>query len=304
MPDDEIASLAQAISGEPPVIEEKPGGEVATRGEPKTTSQEKKETDASQEEPKDKPKVEDKKDEQEPPEDKPPEEDPLKGLKLRALLDHPELGPQLQEWADTGAVAQVRSALERQRPQIAADAKQQAEDRHWDEHFKEMSPEAVHEEIARDPKAAAAYAQYQVRQQSSQAMSPEAVKEASQLHAYGIQVATYNQLLEESDLPKEVKEKLGAGNFTEMGGAPTGIQGIVAWGNAIYGALIDAEAAKLVEAKLEERWEAYRQEHLAEIDGDRPPMSRGRKASLLPDLMDTPSEVLMEKALTQPEEKK
>ena len=57
------------------------------------------------------------------------QEDPLKDLAtnkdaLRVLLEHPELGPLLNRWNDRSAVAQVNTALERERPTIEANAKQ------------------------------------------------------------------------------------------------------------------------------------------------------------------------------------
>ncbi|KKL47801.1 hypothetical protein LCGC14_2331890, partial [marine sediment metagenome] len=70
------------------------------------------------------------------------DEDPFKGLAeltpkelLSKLLEHSTVGPILQGWADRSGDAQSLTAVEQERVGIADEAKRQAENGHWDEHF-------------------------------------------------------------------------------------------------------------------------------------------------------------------------
>ena len=293
MPDDEINALAAAIAGET-----QPEAALSKPGEAKGASATSQETvePASQEEQKSIGQSEEQEGE-EVEADGEVKADPLRGLTLRELLEHPELGPTLQEWADGAAVAQVRAALERERPSIAASEQQKARERAEDEHFAALDEDDLRDELARNPKAAAAYARYQARKEASE-LSSESVEQAAQTYAYAAQIKTYNQLLEESGLPADVKTALDPKNFTYLG-----TEGIVAWGKAIYDALVlhgaQAQSTKL----LEDRWETYKQEQLAELDGERPLAMGGRKTVSVPDLMGTDTGVLFEHALSQKEKK-
>ncbi|KKL96315.1 hypothetical protein LCGC14_1845710, partial [marine sediment metagenome] len=148
------------------------------------------------------------------------------------------------------------------------------------------------EALAKDPKAAIAYSRYKQRQEEPD-LDPERVTEASKLYGYAIQLATYDKMLEGSALSDKQKSELKAENFTGQGP-----DGIIAWGSAIYAALIDHEAQVKADVLLEERWEPFKQEHLAEIDGDRPPMGRTRQADNLPDLIGTDTGALYEDAFS------
>src|SRR3990170_3862379 len=105
MPDDEINALAAAIAGET-----QPEAALSKPGEAKGASATSQETvePASQEEQKSIGQSEEQEGE-EVEADGEVKADPLRGLTLRELLEHPELGPTLQEWADGAAVAQVRA---------------------------------------------------------------------------------------------------------------------------------------------------------------------------------------------------
>ncbi|KKM93341.1 hypothetical protein LCGC14_1209370 [marine sediment metagenome] len=314
---DANAQLADAIEGGIQIeYSDQPGGGVTPtpspdasaekEPKPKEPPEAKKPPDKKGEPPPEKPKAKAPASKEKPPEGEPkPEvkpgegdEDPWKGMKpkdiLAKLLEHPEVGPVLQHWADTAGDAQSATAIEHERGVIANEAKNQAEDAHWDEHFKDMSEEDVAAELARDSKAAIAYSRYQQRQQEPD-LDPARVTRASQVYGYAVQIETYNKILDESDLPDEAKAKLAGKNFTGQGP-----DGIIAWGVAIDEALVEQQAEVRANELMEERYETFQQEHMAETDGARPPMVRGRGAGgTMPDLIKTPTTDLFEDAFAQ-----
>ncbi|KKL98997.1 hypothetical protein LCGC14_1818850, partial [marine sediment metagenome] len=286
-------ALADAIeAGQPIVYTDRPGGSVSPAsppdasaekgaktkgdGEPPPEKKDGKPPEAKKVEPpasKEKKAVE--KSDGEPPEEG--DEDPLakafEGLKphevVHKLLEDGTIGPILQGWSDRAGDAQSASAVEQERGGIADEARGQAEDNHWDEHFGSMSEEEIGEELAKDSKAAIAYSRYQQRQQAPPELDPTRVAETSKLYGYAIQLATYDKMVKESELSDKVKANLKAENFTNQGP-----DGIISYGGAIYAALIEEAAEVKANELLEERWETYQQEHLAETDGERPPMGR------------------------------
>jgi len=300
--DPEVAALAEAIAGEPlaPTLDE--GGR--TLAEDKPVSQEK---DTA---PKDgeKPPVSEEK--VEPKDGEKPDgegdgegeqEDPLKGLAssktpVRVLLEHPILGPLLQSWSDTAGAAQVASALERERPTIAANAKVEELQRVEDEHFSGLTQEEIAEEISGDEEAATRYARYQQRKTAGAQPNETAVVQASQLYAYASEVSAIQGLLEGSGLTAEVKDSLKPDNFTHLK-----TEGIKEWKKAVFQAIVTQEAMGLTEKELDAKWEAYKQEHLAEVDGERPAIVGGRKQGPADDLMSTDSSAILEKGLADKE---
>lgn len=288
-PDPELSQLAAQIEGLPDIIEGKDSApspdKPVSEGEP---------SPKGEGEPKGKDEPEDGGDGV----DKGEQEDPLKDLAadtagaLKTLLEHPVLGPLLNKWLDRGAAAQVTSALERERPTIEADAKRTEAERVEDEHFSSMTQEQISEEIASDEEAATAYARYQQRRQAGKAPNPEAIAQASQIYSYASRVAAVTSLLGESELSPEVKETLKPDNFTHLKA-----EGIREWEKAVFKALVAHEAGGLSEKALEEKWEAYKEEQLAEMDGERPAIVSGRRDGPMPGLIETPSETLLERAL-------
>ncbi len=195
--------------------------------------------------------------------------DPLSTLTLNDLLKHPTLGPQVHSWADRGAVAQVRSAKQQALAEARADAEIEALSRRFDT----MSPEELGQALT-DPKTAEAYANLiQRNTKLKEGASQEEINRAGQVYGYAVQVATYMEVLEESGLTADVKASLSPDNFTHLGP-----KGITEWGKAIHKALVEHESSKGVDALLEARWEAYKEERLAELDGGRVPadVSNGR----------------------------
>ncbi|KKL51544.1 hypothetical protein LCGC14_2294440, partial [marine sediment metagenome] len=233
------------------------------------------------------------------------QEDPLKDLAtnkdaLRVLLEHPDLGPLLNRWNDRSAVAQVTAALERETPTIEANAKQSEAERAEDAHFSEMTQEQIAEEIAGDKGAATAYARYQQRQEAGTLPNAEAVAQASEVYSHVTRVASIRGLLEGSELTDEVKETLKPGNFTHLKA-----EGIRVWEKAVLQAIVDHESTGKAQTLLEEKWEGFKEERLAELDGDQPALiSGGRSKGAMPNLMETDSTVQLEQGLAAEEAKR
>ncbi len=226
-------------------------------------------------------------------EDQPPEDDPLKGLELKALLEHPVLGRKLQHWSDTAGNLRIRHAVDAERSSITATAERTAEEKQSDAHFASMTKEQIAEEISDNKDAALAYAQYETRLKANAGggLNPEAVARSSEVFAVTAQVRLNTEMLEKSELSPEVKEGLKPENYNKPGD-----EGLTAWGEAIFTALVTQEAQSLAEKLKEEQWDAYKQEHLAEIDGERPNATGGRRASPVPDLITTPTDELWAEA--------
>ena len=300
-PSPEDVALANSIdSGIPVVYVDQPGGDVtpapgsatSAEKEPQPKEPPKAEKPPSGEKPPEKPKAKAPASKEAPagePEGdgtpKEDDEDPFKGVKPRdvlvKLLEHPEIGPVLQNWADRAGDAQVATALETARPTIEADTRRSEAEKAEDERFSGMTKEQIAEEIAGDEKVATAYARFQQRKEAGSQPNAEAIAQTSQLYSYTSRVAAVSSLIEGSELSAEVKESLKPDNFTHLK-----TEGIREWEKAVFQALVTHTAEARAEELLNERWETYQQEHLAETDGDRPPMVRGRKvAGVLPDLM-------------------
>ncbi len=320
-PSPEDVALANSIdSGIPVVYVDQPGGDVTPAPEPKTSAEKEPKAkeppeakkppqkgDAPPEKPKAKaPASKEAPGDGEPEGDGTPkegDEDPYKGMKPRdvliKLLEHPDVGPELQRWADRAGDTQVATALEAARPNIEADTRRSEAEKAEDEHFSGMTKEQIAEEIAGDEKVATAYARFQQRKEAGSLPNAEAIARTSQLYSYTSRVAAVSSLIEGSELSAEVKETLKPGNFTHLK-----TEGIREWEKAVFQALVLHTAEAKAEELLEERWETYQQEHMADTDGDRPPMVRGRKVDgVLPDLIGTDTTKLFEDAFTRTEQK-
>ncbi len=297
-PSPEDVALADSIdSGLPIQYVDQPGGAVAPASEPSTSAEkEPKPKEPPKKPPKgepspEKPKAKAPASKEEPagePEGTKPKEgddDPFKGMKpkdiIAKLLEHPDVGPVLQNWADRAGDAQVATALDTARPTIEADTRRLEAEKAEDAHFSGLTKEQIAEEIAGDEKTASAYARFQQRKEAGSPLNAEAIVQTSQLYSYTSRVAAVTSLLEESELTAEVKETLKPGNFTHLK-----TEGIREWEKAVFMALLGHAADAKAEELLEERWETYQQEHMADTDAERPPMVRGREvAGVLPDLM-------------------
>jgi hypothetical protein len=161
-----------------------------------------------------------------------------------------------------------------------------------------MSQEELGDEISKDPKAAAAYARYQARQQKGAEPDASGIAAASTVYAYSAQVTLNAKLLKESDLPADKKAELAGTNFVQDSttGAPRGTEGLLAWGEAIQTALIGQAAEVRAQELLSEKWETFREEKLADEDPERPPVIQGDKTRPMGDLLGESSEAQLEHA--------
>lgn len=318
MSDDEsvVKELAGAIVGEPVVVETPDGGVAdpsqkpgaSPEGKPeddggmdKTTPKPK--ADTSEEKPADGEKPGDEEDSESKPGEKKPDEksgeDPLAGLDIQALLDHPVLGPRLQSWSDRTASSQTKAAVEEIRQQMEDDARIGAEDQAWKRHFDSLTPEQFGQLLRTDPRANAAWSRIQEHMSSGdgagQELDPKTLEEASTVYALAAQIHTFSQVLEGSDLSAEKKAELSPEHFTNLGQ-----EGVGVWSQSVMDAIIEQKAEARATELLDEKWETFRDGKLAEEDessSETPPMSPGRRAPSRPDLIETPSGELLEKAL-------
>jgi len=198
------------------------------------------------------------------------------------LLQHPKLGPVVQRWADKVAAAQVKTKLEQERPIIEARVRSEMQFENLDKHFSELSQGDLADELAADPKAAAAYARVQAMKEDRS--TPEDPEVTARVYAAAQTVASNLKLLDKSELSDEVKATLQPELFTHLGE-----EGIPTWTQAIVDALVESRASKKAEAS--------KQESQAELDPNRPPLTPGRRGPGGFDLMGTSSEVLLERGL-------
>jgi hypothetical protein len=300
----ELARAMKAQEGVTEVADDGSGG-VLDPSKPKPAS---KETPAKAEKPE--PAVSQEKDKDkdgEPKEDgEKGDENPFEGIDLsdpkeavKALLKIPNLGEELQRWSDTAAASQVQAAMSREGPKIKASAAQEAENARWDSHFASMSQEDIGEEIAKDEQAAVAYSNYKARLARGAEPDAQGIAAASQVYAFSAQIALNKRLLEESDLPAEKKAELDGNSYTKHGP-----DGILMWGEAIEGAILEQKAESRAQELLSERWETFKEEQLAREDPNRPPIVQGSKTKPIPDLLEGESGAMMETALAHAEEDK
>jgi len=167
----------------------------------------------------------------------------------------------------------------------------------WADYFGGFAQEELGELLASNQNLATRYAEVQHWQAGQQnAASSDQVAAAGQVYAAASQIRTFNSMLEESDLPPEKLAELKPENFTHLG-----TPGLAEWGKAVYSAILAHRTEEAVNNELKTRWEAYKQEHLAEIDGDTPPEAHagGGPGPRRMDIMSTPSEVGLEAAFNK-----
>jgi hypothetical protein len=184
-------------------------------------------------------------------------EDPLSSLDIKSIIEHPKLGPKLQSWADRGANAQVSTAVARARAEIEGETQLNA----LTERFKGMEPEELGRALT-DPATAEAYASIIARDKAiREQASTDEISSAAETLGFAIQIAQNQAVIEGSGLSPEVKASLSPDNFKHMGR-----EGIPRWGEAIYNALVEKAVEDKVQGLLDERWEAFKEGRLAELD--------------------------------------
>jgi len=220
-------------------------------------------------------------------------EKPVAPQTVEDLLKDPKLGPSIQSWADKGAQAQVR-AVEGRVQAAGEQAAEQANMEQWVNYFAQYNKEELAQVLAESPEAAQAYGAVQHYQANRrQGVDGQEVQTAAQVYSIGHQITTYNKMLAGSDLPQDQKEALNPEKFVHLGAS-----GINTWGEAVHAALLKHEVAKAVKTEMDTRWEAVKQERLAELEKEHPGAagSAGSPGAPGMDLLGTPDEVLLEAA--------
>ena len=204
-------------------------------------------------------------------------EQPLSKPTLGQLLNDPDYQSELNRMIDRVAERRVASEADKRAAEMAVDKMAQ------------MTPEEMGEAFKANPALAKLWAD---AQESAQV---DAVAKAGQAAGYTVMVAETMALVRNADLPDDVKASLGPESYNHLGAA-----GIYPWHQAVTEALIEHGASKRTQAEIDERWEAYKANHLAELDTGRrrPDTSSGRVGSgMLP--FETDSNVLLEEALSK-----
>lgn len=225
--------------------------------------------------------------------------DPLSSLTIEQLLKHETLGKEIQSWGDKAAAKQISAALERERTKGKEDGikegRQSAEAERMDRYFSSLSQEEKAREFAADPEMAAEYARWEASKQSSKDVSAQTeIANASEVMALGIELQHWFEVLEDAQLPAEVKAELAPENFAHLGG----VNALKGWSKAINAAVIKHEADKIAGKDLNEKWESFKEEQIAKSDDRRFSglASTGKVTGVNPDLIETPTGNLFEKA--------
>lgn len=228
--------------------------------------------------------------------------DPLESLSLADLQKHPKLGAELKSWADTEAAKQLRGKTQTLRSQLAsevrAEVEQQVRDEVASQYFSGMSQEELGEALASDKDLAVEYSRLQAR--PPEVKPPTDISHAAMVYGYAAQIKSVHTYLEASDLESDKKAELQPEKYIDPA---KGMSSLEDWTQAVYKAVIESEVRKQVAEALTEKWEAYRQERLVEGDLGLPRgsanLNNGRRASPLPDLMESSSSDLLYQALNR-----
>lgn len=285
MPDEEVEALARELGAEP-VEPPKPS-------EPPKTPDKGDEPSKDDQPPKGEEKGDDGTGKGETPADPLAEyaSDPEKAL--QGLLEHPKLGPMLNQWADRAARAQVEAeARKGPKAPTEAEVRQKVQEEREDKFFSELTKEQLDEEIAKDPSCAAAYGKYQLRQQEkAKVPSQEDMDQLVAAHATASLIVTFRGMVDDSDLSDEQKAELQPEKFQHLGRA-----GMPTWGKAIYLAL--------VQLKYDTEWASELETRRAEDDKKRPGSGGGRPPGSMFDLMTTDSSAGLEAGLAAEEKRR
>lgn len=222
----------------------------------------------------------------------------LESFTLQDLLKHPKLSGELKSWADTEAARQLKGKTDEIRrsirPEVRAEIESQVADETLRKYFANMDEDELGRTLAENKDLAAEYGRLQQEERQKQSQ-PDMM--AAMVHGYAIQIATWDRMRNESELPDAVKAELDPDRFDL---ASKGEAGLVEWGQAIQQALIVNEVEKRVNSITDDKWEAFLQERQAKEDEGRvgrPVMSKGTRQAPVPDLMENSSYDLLEHAL-------
>ena len=211
----------------------------------------------------------------------PQEPKPL-DVSLDELLQDPELGPLVEGYA--------QSKAEQEAQQKAQQVQQEALLAQWQAYFQGLD-DAELAEALQDPQRRQAYlAVHQWQQQQAQVQAEQLVQQRAKVQAYAEQIRTFDRMLQ--NLPEEKRKELDPRRYTYLGEAGIGV-----WSQAVLDAVLDHMAEQRIQAELEKRWEAVRQERLAELERETPVPTGLQPSGPLPDVVATDPQTLLELAL-------
>lgn len=211
----------------------------------------------------------------------------LSKLDLDTLLKDPTLGPKLQSWNDKSALAQVNSALERERARTQQDASA-AEEAALKEYFSSLTQEDLGRVLREDPSLAASYGRLQ---QSKNAPDPQEVMLAAKTIAFATIVHDTTNRVTAAGL--KLEGDLDPNSFTQYGD-----DGINRWQAAANDAIVRSQVEKMVNDEVDVRMKARIEEESAKGD-DSPRLSSSGAKQVPMDLMSTPSSALLEDAFSR-----
>ena len=218
---------------------------------------------------------------------------------VEAILAKPEFAKEIQSRADKAAAAQLQGKTDALRRDVRAEVEQQVHDEQLTKYFSGLSQEELSEAIASDKNLAADYARLQLQSQSPD--NSEEVSRAARVYSYSLQVSSLSKLMDDTELSAEVRATLDPKSFLDSAAADGGM---AAWSTAVQDAVLTAKSDKSVEKEMEKKWEAYKQDHLAENELDRPTLKKGSKSNPVPELLEGSSSDLLEDAIKSPSKKK
>lgn len=181
-----------------------------------------------------------------------PGADGLTGLKLQDILAHPELGRELQSWADKATRSQLEAERNRIRNELEPEIRNRLELEEARNYLEGLSEPDRGQVLASDPKLAMVWGDLQKEKQTNPAVARD-VAVAAQVYAMASIIASTDANIQESDLPDTVKTSLMDTSKYESEGP----DGISRWIKDVQKALVGHEKDKAVASEIETRWQSY-----------------------------------------------
>lgn len=228
--------------------------------------------------------------------DSPPtKESLLEALTMDDLKAHPKLKTLLQSEVDSAAAKQLQGKTAQITRDVEAKVRQQVELEIASRHFASLTPQELADELATDPAAAKMYGTV-----SSMPPPPDQDHLNAVVQTYTKILRNYQTQVTNSDLPEDIKAGLNPDLHLMGAGDPDDL--ISAWAEKVNQAIIDHKVSKYVAENSVKRTAAQELEQQAERDeGDSggPLITQGTRTAPLPDLMSTPSTVLLADAFAR-----
>lgn len=232
----------------------------------------------------------------------------LENLTVEHLLGHETVGPLLKSHIDTDFAAQMEGKTDALREEVRAEEAPKIEE----EVTQRLAPQVLgqlfgqFEQTEQVQELLEGNAEFKTLWDKAKANGIPTSDLASEegriarratVHAYAFNLKTLQAVIERSDLSAEVKEEIQPEKFADK--YPTdGDKAMLEWSSAVHEALIRHGATKL----MNEEWEAFKEEQLAELEKELPKGSvpaRGSAAEPRGDIMEGSSRDHLSRALAQ-----